>query len=391
MLKAYVRAKSALDEATRDALQRFDELKQMELWKQKHCRHCPKCKRVVEKLRRQALCNPITVTLIVTLTLALTLALALTLTSGCDHMVCGNDAHAGGNEQRGCGKVFSWAVAPRYEADLRSAASDGGGGAAEGEGESEAGRERRLQRDAREEHLLVVGVPVQCDGCGEAIVGPRLQCVHCEGAVELCIGCVGKAAHGKAMALRDGRMHPKQHVFRRVRQVPLEGSARVVELGVGSGGIAACGAEPSSAGRPRGAVDLTGGNGGNSSSNGGGGGSGGGSSGGGGGGGGGSSRKRPMGAVDHGAIDLTAPPLSKGRSLAVGASSCSGSSSKRADPGERHLPSCGPDGTWGGGPISGLSTISTIELSSDEDEAQLQAGIRASLGKSKGKAVIVLD
>ena len=275
-------------------------------------------------------------------------------------MVCGSDAHAGGNEQRGCGRAFSWAAAPRYEADLRSAASDGGGGAAEGEGE--AGRERRLQRDAREEHLLMPGVPVQCDGCGEAIVGPRLQCVQCEGAVELCIGCVGKAAHGKALPLRDGRLHPKQHVFRRVRQLPLEGGARVLELGAegqlvelaagsggGSGGAAACGAAPSSAGARRGAVggavDLTGGGGG-----------GGGSSGGGG----GSSRKRPIGAAHHGgipgAIDLTAPP----------------SSSKRAGRGEQR-----------GG------ATSTIELSSDEDEAQLQAGIRASLGESKGQAIVL--
>ena len=269
-------------------------------------------------------------------------------------MVCGSDAHAGGNEQRGCGRAFSWAAAPRYEADLRLAASDGGGGAAEGEGE--AGRERRLQRDAREEHLLMPGVPVQCDGCGEAIVGPRLQRVQCEGAVELCIGCVGKAAHGKALPLRDGRLHPKQHVFRRVRQLPLEGGARVLELGAegqlvelaagsggGSGGVAACGAAPSSAGARRGAVggavDLTGG------------------------GGGGSSRKRPMGAADHGAIpgaiDLTAPP----------------SSSKRAGRGEQR----------GGA----ACTMSTIELSSDEDEAQLQAGIRASLGESKGQAIVL--
>jgi hypothetical protein len=312
-------------------------------------------------------------------------------------MVCGSDAHAGGNEQRGCGRAFSWAAAPRYEADLRSAASEGGGGAAEGE--DEAGRARRLQRDAREEHLLMPGVPVQCDGCGEAIVGPRLQCVQCEGAVELCVGCVGKAAHGKAMPLRDGRLHPKQHVFRRVRQLPLEGGARVVELGAegrlvelaagsgsGSSGVAACGAAcgaaPSSVGARRGAmgraVDLTGGGGGSrggsggngggsggggSGSNGGGGGSSGGSGGGGSGGGGGSSRKRPMGAAGHGgipgAIDLTAPP----------------SSSKRAGRGEQR-----------GGASSAMSTI---ELSSDEDEAQLQAGIRASLGKSKGQAIVL--
>ena len=252
------------------------------------------------------------------------------------------------------------------------------------------------------------GVPVQCDGCGEAIVGPRLQCVQCEGAVELCVGCVGKAAHGKAMPLRDGRLHPKQHVFRRVRQLPLEGGARVVELGAegrlvelaagsgsGSGGVAArgaaCGAAgeaargaargaahgaahgaargaaPSSAGARRGAmgraVDLTGGGGGSRGGSGGnGGGSGGGGSGRNGGGGGGS-RKRPMGAAGHGgipgAIDLTAPP----------------SSSKRAGRGEQR-----------GGASSAMSTI---ELSSDEDEAQLQAGIRASLGESKGQAIVL--
>ena len=36
----------ALDEATRDTLSRFDELRKMELWKAKHCKRCPHCKRV---------------------------------------------------------------------------------------------------------------------------------------------------------------------------------------------------------------------------------------------------------------------------------------------------------------------------------------------------------
>ena len=54
----------------------------MELWKEKHCRHCPRCGAVVHKL------------------------------SGCDAMVCGSDTDGGANKQRGCGKRgtrFNWA------------------------------------------------------------------------------------------------------------------------------------------------------------------------------------------------------------------------------------------------------------------------------------------
>ena len=198
-LKAHTKSKGALDEATRDALSRFDELKKMEEWKEKHCRHCPHCARVVEKM------------------------------SGCDSMMCGSDAHSGTNQQNGCGKPFTWSQARPYQADLRSAAADGGGG---GDGVS-VSIERRLQLDAKEEHLLCPGEPVLCDGCASPIVGPRLQCLHCDGAVDLCIGCVAKAAHGKAFELRDGRRHPPQHVFRRVRQAPLDGD------GGGGGGASA--------------------------------------------------------------------------------------------------------------------------------------------------------
>ena len=74
---------------------------------------------------------------------------------------------------------------------------------------------------------MAPGEPLGCDGCGMPIVGPRLQCLHCESAVELCVGCVAKAAHGKTMRLTDGRMHPPQHVFRRVRQVPLDNEAAI--------------------------------------------------------------------------------------------------------------------------------------------------------------------
>jgi hypothetical protein len=137
VLKAHAGAKGALDEATRDGLRRFDELRKMELWKQTHCRRCPYCKATVEKL------------------------------DGCDIMICGADAH-GGNQQRGCGKQFIWTdgqpnSALPYEADLRGAADYAADGDPEGGGdgggdEDGAMRERRLRRDAREEHQSAPGV-----------------------------------------------------------------------------------------------------------------------------------------------------------------------------------------------------------------------------------------
>ena len=63
VLEVYASRRGALDDATRAALSRFDELRKMELWKEKHCKRCPRCRAVVEKL------------------------------SGCDMMTCGSDNH----------------------------------------------------------------------------------------------------------------------------------------------------------------------------------------------------------------------------------------------------------------------------------------------------------
>ena len=213
VLKEHTKCKGALDEATREALQRFDELKRMELWKEKNCRHCPHCMRIVNRL------------------------------SGCDHMVCGNNADRGrdgSNKQRGCGKSFKWPDAPRYQADLRTAGVDP---RASGEGEDAAAQQRRFRRDAAEVHLLIAHppTPVVCDGCGEDIVGPRWQCVQCEGCVDLCVGCVARASRGRPFELRDGRRHPHGHTFRRVRQKTApRGSKAPVDL-VDEGGGAASG------------------------------------------------------------------------------------------------------------------------------------------------------
>ena len=257
VLKEHCKGKSALDEATRDALSRFDELRKMELWKEKHCKHCPNCKRVVHKV------------------------------SGCDHMICGHDTDGGGNQQRGCGKQFGWNAAPPYRADLkRHGAAD-----QEKEGDEDAQMlARRLKRDAAEEHVVCVGEPLACDGCGNAIVGPRWSCILCEGSVDLCVGCVGKAAR-KPLTLRGGGKHPANHVFKRVRALPSTDPGLLVELG-GTGGPATPAGGLGGASTSGASIDLTGGGGGGRRGGGGGSASGGG--------GGGGSRKRPIDLDDDG-------------------------------------------------------------------------------------------
>jgi hypothetical protein len=56
---------------------------QNEEYKVQHCRLCPSCKRVVERLQ------------------------------DCDTMICGKDAH-GANLQSGCGTKFDWTQAEPY-------------------------------------------------------------------------------------------------------------------------------------------------------------------------------------------------------------------------------------------------------------------------------------
>lgn len=63
---------------------RSEELIRDEQYKAQHCRLCPSCNRVVQRLE------------------------------GCDKMICGQDAH-GGNVQSGCGTKFNWHQAQPYQ------------------------------------------------------------------------------------------------------------------------------------------------------------------------------------------------------------------------------------------------------------------------------------
>jgi hypothetical protein len=64
---------------------RYNELIADEKYKEKNCRRCPHCDRVVQHM------------------------------GGCASMVCGRDYH-GGNDQSGCGQSFTWEQAKPYVA-----------------------------------------------------------------------------------------------------------------------------------------------------------------------------------------------------------------------------------------------------------------------------------
>lgn len=79
----YQQQVNAHDAATKEALQRFEDLQKDEDYKEAHCRLCPQCGKTVQKLE------------------------------GCDSMKCGTDYH-GGNQQTGCGASFNWGSARPY-------------------------------------------------------------------------------------------------------------------------------------------------------------------------------------------------------------------------------------------------------------------------------------
>lgn len=140
------------------ASQRHRELADDESYKAKHCRLCPHCYRPVEKI------------------------------DGCNSMKCGENYHGGG-QQAGCGKAFSWSMAPPYQPRIqeRSLPSVDIGPA--------------LLNGAGCRHLFS-----RCACCHDMVRGPRFQCIHCE-SFDLCLTCV------KDLAGAAGASHPKDHVF----------------------------------------------------------------------------------------------------------------------------------------------------------------------------------
>eukprot|EP01038_Epipyxis_sp_PR26KG_P008068 gene8068-10931_t len=124
---------------------RFQELVQYEQYKQGHCKQCPSCHRVIEKL------------------------------SGCDSMVCGRNYH-GGDIQNGCGASFNWTTAPAYVAQI-------------GDKKTPAELDIIPPIEAQEvRHMINEDTPYHCDRCHEPIIGPRISCINCP-IYNICLNC----------------------------------------------------------------------------------------------------------------------------------------------------------------------------------------------------------
>jgi hypothetical protein len=131
-----------------------------ETYKAEHCILCPKCMRLIERLK------------------------------GCDLMVCGRNYH-GGDQQDGCGHSFNITKAPKYK---RKKAY-----------ERKVDDSQIVEKPQPEtKHEIIEGVSLMCDVCRMDIVGPRFECIHCP-SYNCCAGCEAR--------LGDG-IHPPTHVFR---------------------------------------------------------------------------------------------------------------------------------------------------------------------------------
>lgn len=152
----YEKMLGTTEESRLEASERMRRLTADEEWKAEHCRVCPNCDRIVEKM------------------------------DGCDTMVCGRNAHgdeAGHNhalnQQDGCGLNFGFRGAAKYKANLTHP------------------------------HLLVMPEVLQphpsltCDACKGELHGVRIHCVHCQ-SFNLCVKCEANGAAKK---------HPAEHVF----------------------------------------------------------------------------------------------------------------------------------------------------------------------------------
>ena len=120
--------------------QRLEELKRDEAWKVQNLKLCPNCGRGIEKL------------------------------SGCNSMVCGQDAH-GGNQQNGCGKKFTWTSARNYVSVIQE-----------------------NQFKAYKFDGCTTNHNLECTSCGENIVGLRFQCISCP-YENLCLRCDALCEH----------------------------------------------------------------------------------------------------------------------------------------------------------------------------------------------------
>merc|ERR1712070_1166222 len=151
-------------EAVREGIKRHRELERDEKWKVRHCRLCPRCRRVVEKI------------------------------DGCDSMLCGQNYH-GGNQQSGCGANFNWEEALPYGEQMNESQPN------IPTAPEELQRSPCLDGMVRGRH--VYHPFVSCAVCGSSgIEGLRFRCIHCK-QFDACLSCESMLAE----------RHDSDHIF----------------------------------------------------------------------------------------------------------------------------------------------------------------------------------
>lgn len=158
LLSQYQEGKEAFDKENRTVRQRYLELIENERWKEQHCKLCPGCDRVVEKI------------------------------DGCDSMVCGRNYH-GGDVQMGCGMQFSWLEAKAYVADAGQMRDVEDFVMVEPE-------PMDIMKKQSVRHMIFGKLSLRCDICDKDIIGPRINCVNCR-CFNMCLGCSLTDGHSK--------------------------------------------------------------------------------------------------------------------------------------------------------------------------------------------------
>ncbi|CAF1564860.1 unnamed protein product, partial [Adineta ricciae] len=140
---------------------RYHGLLADEKYKEKNCRLCPHCNRVVQHM------------------------------GGCSSMVCGQDFH-GGNNQSGCGQNFTWESAKKYVPTTDRNPED-------------------VMPDFHNPRNKLVVHDVTCDACHKTVRGIRFDCIHCP-LLTYCEDCEQK--HTLLHSNQNEQAGSRQHVFR---------------------------------------------------------------------------------------------------------------------------------------------------------------------------------
>ncbi len=135
----------------------FEQLKKDEDFKVQRCKHCPGCKRIVEKI------------------------------DGCSLMICGQNFH-GGDVQNGCGAKFDWNIAKAYKSQLQ-----------------DQPKREKNSFTLPQVYVNANHYPFSCTKCSSEIIGIRFECINCEYA-NFCENCEEEST----------LEHERSHLFRLV-------------------------------------------------------------------------------------------------------------------------------------------------------------------------------